>query len=763
MAQEFRFYGIVQGVGFRPWIYSLAAQLKLTGWVLNDGQGVLAHLEGKPEELDRFSRLLDADRPPLARIDRIERTSVKDEGFTAFSITESKENSVLTSIPADAATCSNCLRELFDPRNKRYRYPFINCTHCGPRYTITRRLPYDRPQTSMAVFPMCPECQKEYSDPLDRRFHAQPTCCPSCGPRLLMLGPDGKIFNTDDPIREAYRRIKNGEILAVKGIGGFHLVCDAENKEAVKQLRLRKRRPSKPFAVMCANAASARRFLKIGANEEKLLSSPQAPIVLCEQTENARTALEGIAPGLDRIGIMFPYTPIHWLLFFEDCGRSAETLLTGKPVSLSLVMTSANASGEPLVIDNDDALKQLKGIADMYLTHNRDILIRCDDSLLIPGRAPVFIRRARGFTPGSIEMPFSGPSLLATGAWFKNTACLTKGNKAYLTQHIGDLDRASNCETLQRAIKFLEEMLEIRPEGIVCDKHPDFFSSRLAEKLAAEYDVPLYTVQHHHAHIASVMGSNGLSEPIIGIAIDGVGLGDDGTSWGGEILLVSAGGAERLAHLKPLDMPGGDKCARQGWRMGLAALCGTPDFEKFFETLPCKEKTFVAKLLQEAPRRAQTSSLGRIFDAAASLLGLIHVSSYEGEAAMRMEALARSARGINRPELIEAGGRTLDCRPLLHYLFSQGRNHPAQAAADFHTTLAHALFQKARQEAEKHGITGLCIAGGCANNTLLMQDFRRLSLESGLKLYEAGDIPPNDGGIAFGQMWAVQMKLHSEK
>lgn len=758
-AEKLRIKGTVQGVGFRPFVFVLAKSEGLSGSVLNDGRGVETVLEGPAEALERFKTRLLKELPPLASIESVDVKDVPVEDRNDFVILESRSNSVSTVIPADAAVCEACLKELTDKNNRRYRYPFINCTHCGPRYTITAHLPYDRPQTSMKVFPMCSDCLQEYKNPLDRRFHAQPNACDVCGPHLEVKNKDGTLITCDDEIAELLRQIREGKIAAVKGLGGFHLVCDAGNAAAVAELRQRKHRPFKPFAVMALNDLSASRFVCISEKASKELHSPQAPIVLCPKTINADQLLPGIAPELNRIGLLMPYTPIHWLLFFEAMGRPTDPDWYKKECDLVLVMTSANAGGEPLVIDNDEVVQKLNGIADLFLTHNRDILIRCDDSVMQQRNNDVqLIRRARGFTPVAVRLPYGGPSVIATGPWLKNTACLTKGDHAFLTQHIGDTDRVSNCRTLTRAVEHLSEIFEITPKYIACDLHPDFYSTSLAEELADKYDAELIPVQHHHAHIAAVMAEHGLSQPVLGLALDGVGLGSDNKPWGGELLKVTSEGFERLNWIWPIKMPGADKCAREGWRMAAKIFADngrTEALERLSQIVNKQSLKFIAAQA-DAP---ETTSLGRLFDAAASMFDICHTSSYEGEAPVRLQAASEGLEGQNRSDLVEFIDGHPNFVPLLLSLSES--DNKRQAAADFQETLAKILAHEVIRASKKESINKVCFSGGCCLNSLLTHRLRQLLEAHKLKVYEGLKVPPNDGGVSLGQAWVVLMRLHS--
>lgn len=755
-----RIKGTVQGVGFRPFIFTLAKSENLCGSVLNDGRGVETLIEGREEALKRFQKRLLEELPPLASVESVEAEEIPLQNFENFVILQSRTNSVSTVIPADAAVCEACLKELTDKKNRRYRYPFINCTHCGPRYTITAHLPYDRPQTSMKDFPMCSDCLKEYKDPTDRRFHAQPNACEVCGPNLTLLNAQGKKINCADEIETLLQFLLEGKIAAVKGLGGFHLVCDAGNAAAVAELRKRKHRPSKPFAVMALNEVSASGFVTISEQASKELRSPRAPIVLCPKQKEADQLLPGIAPRLNRIGVMLPYTPIHWLLFFEAVGRPDDRDWYKKPCDLTLVMTSANAGGEPLVINNEDAVEKLNGIADVFLVHNRDILIRCDDSVIQQRQDDVqLIRRARGYTPQAVLLPFGGPSVIATGPWLKNTACLTKGDHAFLTQHIGDTDRVSNCRTLAKAVEHLSEVFEVRPKYIACDMHPDFYSTRLAEELADRYDAELIPVQHHHAHIAAVMAENGLSESVIGLALDGVGLGTDQKPWGGEILKVTPQGFDRINSIYPIKMPGADKCAREGWRMAAKILYDAGRTEELKKLSAELKNPFVEKLAAQ-PAAPETTSVGRLFDAAAALLGVCLHSSYEGEAPVILQSICEGFEGQNRSELIVYREGRPDFIPLLLELSKYKEN--SQAAADFHETLAHILSSEAVNAAKENKIDKVCLSGGCCLNSRLTQRIRRLLENQQLSVYESLKVPPNDGGVSLGQAWVVLMRLHEK-
>jgi len=775
--QALRVRGRVQGVGFRPFVYRLATDLGLDGWVRNDGEGVLIALAGGPAQLAQFGRRLAAEAPALSRIDSVETLSAERLSIASgFRIEASGAGPVTTGITPDAATCGGCLAELFEPTDRRWRYPFINCTHCGPRFTITAGLPYDRPMTSMARFALCPACRREYEDPRDRRFHAQPNACPVCGPRLSLADATGAPLATDDVIAAALARIGGGEIVAVKGLGGFHLVCDARNGEAVARLRARKHRDEKPFAVMVANPASARRFARVEAGAAALLESVERPIVLLPKSDECDSALPGVAPGLAEIGLMLPAAPIQFLLFHEAAGRPQGTRWLSEVQPLALVATSANPGGEPLVIGNDEAVERLGAIADAFVLHDRDILVRCDDSVVRPARArrpaasghgspaaehgsPGFIRRARGYTPAPIELARSGPAVLATGAYLKNTACLTRGSQAFLSPHIGDLDNAASRQALDEAAAHLQRVLAIRPEAVAHDLHPDFFSTALAVRLAGELGVPAIGVQHHHAHIAAVAAEHRVETPLLGVALDGVGLGENDQAWGGELLRLDGSQYTRLGHLRELPLPGGDRAAREPWRMAAAVLhqCGWGD-EIATRFASQHAAGAVAEMLARDLNCPRTSSAGRWFDAAAGLLGVSQVMNYEGQAAMQLEALAARHRGaVLEVGLWKLDGGVLDLLPLLQHLADE--RDAVAGAALFHSTLAAALAEWIALAARRERITTVALGGGCLLNRLLASQLCALLRGRGLTVLTAMQAPPNDGGISLGQAWVAQRQL----
>ena len=752
--------GQIQGVGFRPFVYRLAHQLKLGGWVRNDAAGVAIEAQGPAMALERFLVAL-RQPPPLARIDDL-RTKVLPihiEEEDGFVIHASRAGPVLAEITPDTAVCADCLAELFDPTDRRYRYPFVNCTHCGPRYTITRALPYDRPNTSMAGFPLCPDCARDYHDPADRRFHAQPVACPVCGPHLSLRDATGNPLAVADAIAATLEELRKGAILALKGLGGFHLACDAGNAATVARLRQRKQREAKPFAVMAANLASLAPWVECNEDERRLLEAPERPIVLLRRQSGMDAKLAGIAPGMDRLGVMLPYTPLHYLLFHEAAGRTDGCNWLAQAWPLLLVMTSANPGGEPLVIDYAEAFARLGGIADGFLTHDRAIVARCDDSVRFwrPTGA-AFVRRARGYVPRRIALPAAGPSVLACGGWLKNTICLTRDAQAYLSPHIGDLDNAVACRALEEMVERLLDTLRIAPERVACDRHPDYFSSRFAAAFAADQALPCVTVQHHHAHIAAIAAERGLNRPVLGLALDGVGLGDDGGNWGGELLRVDGSNYRRLGHLLPMPLPGGDRAAREPWRMAAAALHALGRGADIPLRFPHPLAEPVHRLLERGDEVhcPLTSSAGRVFDAAAALLGVRQISAYEGQAAMELEALAAThspADPLADSYHLTADGQ-LDLLPLLAWLADHAAE-PAHGAARFHASLALALADWVMQAARREAVNDIALGGGCFLNRLLSAELRSRLERNGLSVHEASQAPPNDGGLSMGQAWVA--------
>lgn len=749
--------GQVQGVGFRPYVFRLAGELGLRGWVRNCGEGVEIELQGPATALQTFAARLGNEAPPLASIAAIEQlTAPLVTAPPPFFIATSHADATRTSAVPDAAVCGECLAELFGPGDRRYRYPFINCVCCGPRFTIACILPFDRVNTSMATFMQCPACRQEYQNPADRRFHAQANACSQCGPLPSFHNAEGADLTVSDVVASAVEAIRGGNIVALKGLGGFHLLCDARNGEAVARLRVRKGREAKPFAVMAANAFSLSPWMRLGEEERRLLESPARPIVLLEKTTDCDHTLPGVAPGIGRLGAMLPYTPLHYLMFHEAAGRPAGTVWLQQLQTLLLVCTSGNVGGEPLVIDNQEALARLRGIADFFVVHNREIQQRCDDSVMkIMNRAPLFVRRARGFVPQPIKLARSGPALLAFGGDLKNTLCLTRGDEAFISQHNGDLDNAAARRALEETLVRFMQTLNISPDCVVHDRHPDFFSSRLARRYAAERNLPCLSVQHHHAHIAAVMAEHGLDGPVLGVALDGLGWGDDGSLWGGELLRVEGVDCRRLGHLYSLALPGGDRAAREPWRMAASALQALGRSDEIKRRFPHPGAEIVIQMLEKRVNAPLTSSAGRCFDAAAGLLGVADRSSYEGQAAMLLETLAMR-HGPVLPDRdgygVEQDG-VLNLLPLLARLAQE--QDIAYGAALFHATLVAALNEWVQRGAAREGVRDVVLGGGCFMNGILSKGLCDGLQAAGLNVYIAQQVPPNDGGLSLGQAWVA--------
>ena len=724
-------------MGFRPFVFRLATELELTGWVRNTPAGVELELQGRADQLASFDERLQAELPPLAVISSLSSVAVPlvvDE--TGFVILASSDGRREPQIAPDSSLCADCMRELFDPADRRFRHPFITCTNCGPRWTIVTGIPYDRPLTTMAVFPFCPECEEEYHNPLNRRFHAQPIACPDCGPRLSL------IPNHPDPLGQAIALLQQGKIVAVKGLGGYHLAVDADNDHAVARLRQRKQRDEKPFAVMVPDLATARQLAELSGMEERLLAGTEAPVVIVRR-RTATPVADLVAPGSLWIGLMLAYTPLHQLLF-------ADTTLK------ALVMTSANASDEPMIADDQEVQEKLSGIADAILTHNRPIQVRTDDSVLrvFQGR-PLFYRRSRGYVPRPVLLPFECGNVLAVGAELKNTVCLTRGKQAFLSQHIGDLQNEATLDTFRQTINHLGSIMEIRPERVACDQHPDYLSTRYAEELG----LPLVKVQHHHAHMASCMAENGLDGDLIGVVFDGTGLGDDGTVWGGEFLVGGYAGVQRLGHLKQVRLPGGDAAAREPWRMVVSWL-GEALGEAVWQLpgmppLPVAERQLLQIMLERGINAPFTSSAGRLFDAAAFLLGAAIRNSFDGQAGMALEALAETATatGLLPYQLQPGMPFQLDLAPLLLGLVQrlQAGESPAVLAWAFHASLAAVVVDGCNLIRQSTGFDRVVLSGGVFQNRLLTELVYTFLAKSHFSVFIHRLIPPNDGGIALGQ------------
>lgn len=749
---DVRVHGRVQGVGFRPFAYRLASELGLTGWVLNNGEGVRIQVQGEGQRIARFVTGMRRGPVGLSRVDDVQVSPLGTIDERGFQIRHSESATVSTDLAPDSATCADCLEELFDPHDARYRYAFTNCTRCGPRYTITRRLPYDRANTSMDEFPLCGHCAAEYRDPGDRRFHAEPNACPVCGPQLSLLDAEGTAMALPDPLATVVSMLTKGKIVAVKGLGGFHLACDARNGAAVARLRERKQRDSKPFAIMVAAVASVAEMLDVDDEGRALLQAPERPIVLLPKRAACDTEFPGVAPGVGCLGVMLPYTPLHYLLFHEAAGRPSGVAWLAEGQPLALVMTSANATDEPLAHHNDEVGTRLLGLADAFLVHDRAIVQRCDDSVIRADRpAPLFVRRARGYTPVPLPLPESSPPILAVGGGLKNTVCLTRGDRAYVSQHNGNLESRAARLALQESVDHMIELLAVEPRIVARDLHPDYASSQFAETFAQTRGLPVVTVQHHLAHAAAVIAEHGLRGPVLGLVLDGVGLGSDRGVWGGELLLVDGAAWERVGHLAPLPLPGGDAGAREPWRMAASALYTVGRGEELGRRWPERPAALVGEMLARGINCPPTSSAGRLFDAAAALLGVCEENRHEAEAAMALEALAERYGDIVSMEdgFFIAEGDAVDYAPLLNHLADGG--DPARGAALFHATLAAGLGELTRRAAASRGVRQVVLAGGCLLNAVLRRQLRAVLEVAAVDVYEAEALPPNDGGLSFGQ------------
>ena len=787
--------GIVQGVGFRPFVYGLAIRFALVGWVRNTSAGVDIEVAGIQESLDAFVNALKAELPPLARLDTFDVLFGNPGLFTAFEIVPSETvRGAFQPISPDLGTCPDCLHELFDPSDRRYRYPFINCTNCGPRFSIITDIPYDRPNTTMAPFAMCQDCTTEYKNPLDRRFHAQPVACPVCGPKVwLEWMVDGglKTIEGDEAIQATQKNLVDGKILAVKGLGGFHLACDATNAESVAELRHRKLRVDKPFALMMPDIATIEEHCYISQAECDLLKSHQRPIVLLRRKPASNISGE-VAPKQDTLGVMLPYTPLHYLLLSIDDRLETSVLGVNRPLS-ALVMTSGNLSEEPIATGNDEARERLHSLADGFLMHNRDIHMRSDDSVVRTFREPgsgnkasgdpelvtkelgnpetnlpthlkpnkpsstYFLRRSRGYAPDSIQLPFEVPSILATGPELKNTFCLTRERYAFLSHHIGDMENYETLHSFECGINHFERLFHIQPEAIAYDLHPNYLSSRYALKRAGRENLPAIGVQHHHAHVAAGMADNGLdgSQPVIGVVFDGTGYGDDGAIWGGEFLVADYSRYERKNHLSNFPLPGGDAAIKRPARTALALLWSLG--LEWSESLPpsrdlCYEERMALRLqLERNLNTVRTSSMGRLFDAVAALAGVRQEVNYEAQAAIEFEsALDKTESGAYQ---FEVQNNTVDTRPVVAALLADihtGASIPALSAR-FHNGVSNMVRQVCQQIRHETGLTEIVLSGGVWQNMALLKRTTQGLLTDGFVVYLHRLVPTNDGGISLGQ------------
>ena len=745
--------GIVQGVGFRPFVYGLATRHNLKGWVCNTSEDVRIEVEGEAGTVERFLAELKTSAPPLAHIEDITTSYHPPAGYKKFEIRPSvAQEGKYQLISPDVATCPACLTELINPDDRRYRYPFTNCTNCGPRFTIIADMPYDRPKTTMRHFQMCPRCQAEYDNPLNRRFHAQPNACPECGPRVELVDARGKAVPCPDAIAAASQLLKEGKIVAVKGLGGFLLACDATSETAVSALRERKKRPSKPFAIMVTDIVEANRHCYVSPQEEKLLTSPQSPIVLLKWREGSPVS-PGVAPGLRYLGVMLPYTPLHHILLRDS--------------DLPLVMTSGNLSEEPIARDNDEALSRLSRIADYFLVHNRDIYSRYDDSVaMVEGGTSQLVRRARSYAPYPVHLPFTARQVLGCGAEMKSTFCLTRDDHAFLSQHIGDLENAETLEHFNNTVSLYKRLFHIEPEIIAADIHPDYLSTRYAQERAGG-GIKLVAVQHHHAHIVSCMVDNGVEKPVIGVSFDGTGMGDDGHIWGGEFLVADYRGFTRMGHLEYLPLPGGDAAIKRPYRtatgyilslLGEAALndfAGRPQSAFIASKL---ETEIIARQIERKLNTPLTSSMGRLFDAVSALAGIRDEIDYEGQAAVELEMAAynedlKDNQGYPCPIIAKGEMKIVLLADLLTAITEELTRgvSAGKISLKFHNTIARMTAEMCRQLADETGIDRVALSGGVFQNRLLLRKTVKLLEDSGFQVFTHRQVPCNDGGISLGQ------------
>jgi hydrogenase maturation protein HypF len=756
--------GIVQGVGFRPYLFRLAQEHHLAGEVANEGRGVVLELEGPADAVEAFFADLIPRKPPLAHIVRVTRQQTTPRQQGDFKILPSQDGPRATAlIPPDVAICPDCLAELFDPQDRRYGYPFINCTNCGPRYTIIQGLPYDRPFTTMSAFPMCAQCRAEYEDPADRRFHAQPNACPACGPRVWFSDARGQEI-AGEALATAGQELLQGRIVAVKGLGGFHLAVDATNPDAVERLRRRKRREEKPLALMVPDLETARSLVSLSKADEELLLSPVRPILLAPRRPGAGVA-EAVAPGLDTLGVMVAYTPLHHLLLKE-----------GPKI---LVMTSGNLSDEPMAMDNQEALQRLAEVADFFLLHDREIHTRADDSVAMNILdQPRVVRRSRGYVPRPVFLEKSGPEILALGPELKNTLCLTRGHEAFVSAHVGDLKDAETLAYYEQTLERLLDLVGVRPQALAVDMHPDYLSTRLAEKFP---DLPLVRVQHHLAHILSAMAELGLEGPVVGLALDGTGYGLDGSVWGGEVLWVGQQGFRRMGTISGFPLPGGDKAAKQPWRTALGLLWQAWG-EKWPQYLPQGLKDYLSvrnkgsstletlgRMMERGINSPVCHSLGRLFDGAAALAGLRFEVAYEGQAAVELEGVLdpreQGAYDLEvawaEPNQADFDIIRIDPTPMTRALLADvaAGLDPAVLSARFHGGIAQALVRAALMAAERTHTAQAVLSGGCFMNRFLLTEVTRGLQAKGLAVHSHRDLPTNDGGISLGQALGARLAL----
>lgn len=742
--------GIVQGVGFRPTVYGYAQKHGLTGWILNSAHGVEIEVHGEPQKLDTFLQELQEKPPQMAQIDSFTVLDAPVQTFETFEIIASQNNPAdFLPVSPDLNVCQDCLHELFDPTDRRYRYPFINCTNCGPRFSIVKSIPYDRPKTSMSGFPLCPDCTREYHDPADRRFHAQPIACPVCGPHVWLQTTHKRFAIREEAIQMTRQMLADGKILALKGLGGFHLACDAQNENALAQLRIRKRRSGKPFALMSYDIEVIRQFASLSAEEEKLLRSTQAPIVVLNLTERGRNLAKNVAPDQNTLGFMLPYTPLHYLLL-EKATDYPEVL----------VMTSGNLSEEPIVTENEEALEKLGEIADAFLLHDRPIETRIDDSVvMLVKNQPYFIRRARGYAPSPIRLPFLTVPALAAGTHLKNTFALSRDRYAFISHHIGDLENQETLAAYTKAIDHYQEIFRIQPQLIAADLHPDYLATRYAQERASKEQLPMIQVQHHHAHISSCLAENGwkTDEPVIGLAFDGTGYGTDGAIWGGEVLVANYSGFDRRFQLEYAPLPGGDVSIRKPARLAVAYLHQFGLLEQAEDLAPYRfldevERQVLIHQVDSGFNTPLTSSMGRLFDAVAALIGLYQEINYEAQNAIRLEAIADPYESAAYE--FPTQGRLILLKPLFEQILTDLHANLPQStiSAKFHNAVIHLALETSEQLRAETGINHVAISGGVWQNKRLINNFIPALEKAGFIPLWHHQVPTNDGGVALGQL-----------
>lgn len=737
---EITITGTVQGVGFRPFIHRLAEKYAVSGTVINRTGSVLVTAAAPKKRLDAFIKAIPKEKPPPAQISAISVKFIGTRRFKGFSIEKSSGSGEIKQIPPDLCVCPDCLLEFNDKNDRRYHYPFINCTNCGPRFTIIKDTPYDRSKTSMKHFKMCPDCEKEYRDISNRRYHAEPNACPKCGPKAWLADKNGKKITVKDPFSRARELLKQGRIIAVKGLGGFHLAVNASDEKAVQNLKVRKKRSNKPFAVMADTIKKIRTFAHVTPDDIKLLQSSAAPVVLLPLRKNSAIAKD-VALGLKHAGVFMPYTPLHYLLFDREIK--------------ALVMTSANMAEEPIQHDNSEAMGALAGIADYYLLHDRDILIPADDSVLKHSDVgPVFIRRSRGYVPGPVIIGGKNPDVIGTGALMKNSVCFIKGNRAIMSQHIGDLENAKAEKYFEETIGNFVKFYGIKPRAVACDKHPDYISTRFAESFAARKKIKLFMVQHHYSHMLSVMAEKGLKSKALGIILDGTGYGDDGNIWGGEFLIGDVKGFERAGHFKYIKLPGGDLASTETDRSAISILSGFLTDGEIIAEYGAERAKALLQALKLNINTPRSSSVGRLFDAAASITGTCSLSTYDAEAPMRFEAAAFDRKASKSYGYIinnSADSVEIDMQPAFSQLW-QDRTR-AMAPVNFHLTIANAAYEAAELISKKMAIKDIILSGGVFQNTVLLEMILKRLKKAGFNVLMHEKLPPNDGSIALGQAY----------